>query len=149
MLVILGAVAVFAGVSYGINANRQTGLKAPDTITVDGKPYSLQQGHILIFFYDPECMHCDAAARRMAKLNWKDTEDCRHPYPRAAVRRRLPPRHRAEGRHFERSRTHAGNLQFVDPPYGVALDDGRQKVAIASWDDAEPAKTLREIGYIE
>ena len=39
LFVILGAVAVFAGVSYGVNANQLSGLKAPDSITVDGKPY--------------------------------------------------------------------------------------------------------------
>src|SRR5690242_15994424 len=56
--VILGAVAVFAGVSYGVTAARETGTKAPDTITVDGKPYSLQHGKILLFYFDPECIHC-------------------------------------------------------------------------------------------
>ena len=44
----------------------QTGTKAPDSITVDGKPYSLQHGKIFLFFYDPNCGHCDAAARTMS-----------------------------------------------------------------------------------
>jgi len=74
VLVVLGTVVVFAGVSYGVNATRLTGLKAPESITVDGQPFSLQHGDIFLFFYDPECLHCDAAARRMAKLNWKDTK---------------------------------------------------------------------------
>src|SRR5579864_8573602 len=34
-LVILGAIAVFAGVSLGVNATRESGLKAPASITVD------------------------------------------------------------------------------------------------------------------
>jgi hypothetical protein len=149
MLVILGAVAVFAGVSYGINANRQTGLKAPDSITVDGKPYSLQQGHIFVFFYDPECMHCDAAARRMAKLNWKDTKV-------VALPTRVP---QFADQFLHDTGLKAGTsldlklmrdtFKFVDPPYGVALDEGRQKAAIGSWDDSEPAKTLRQIGYVQ
>lgn len=149
MLVILGAVAVFAGVSYGINANRQTGLRAPDSITVDGKPYSLQQGHIFVFFYDPECMHCDAAAKRMSKLNWKDTKV-------VALPTRMP---QFAGQFLHDTGLKAGTsndlkqmrdiFNFVDPPYGVALEDGRQKAAIATWEDAEPAKTLRQIGYVE
>ena len=149
MLVILGAVAVFAGVSYGINANRQTGLKAPDSITVDGKPYSLQQGHIFVFFYDPECMHCDAAARRMAKLNWKDTKV-------VALPTRVP---QFADQFLHDTGLKAGTsldlklmretFKFVDPPYGVALDQGRQKLAISSWDESEPAKTLRPIGYVQ
>src|SRR5882757_4752330 len=43
-LVVLGAVLVFAGVAFGVNAARQSGLKAPATVTVDGKPFSLSEG---------------------------------------------------------------------------------------------------------
>ena len=148
-LVILGAVAVFAGVSYGVNSNRLTGLKAPDSITVDGQSYSLQQGHIFLFFYDPECMHCDAAARRMAKLNWKDTRV-------VAIPTRMP---QFAAEFLKETGLRAGTsndlkllretFKFVDPPYGVALGSGRQKAAVASFDDSEPAKTLKQIGYVE
>lgn len=148
-LVILGAVAVFAGVSYGFNATKLTGLKAPDSIAVDGQPYSLRSGHVFLFFYDPECMHCDAAARRMAKLNWKDTKVI-------AIPTRVPQ--------FAASFLHDTGLhaatstdtqalraifKFVDPPYGVALVNGRQKAVIANFEDDEPAKTLRPIGFVE
>lgn len=148
-LVILGAVAVFAGVSYGVNANASSGLKAPASITVDGKPYSLKEGNIFLFFYDPECMHCDAAARRMAKYNWKDTNVI-------AIPTRQPQ--------FAASFLHDTGLKagtsldaqllrqtfkFVDPPYGVALDRGRQKAVVANFEESEPAKTLRQIGYVE
>jgi uncharacterized membrane protein YphA (DoxX/SURF4 family) len=148
-LVVLGAVVVFAGVSLGVNFTRQSGLKAPATITVDGKPYSLQQGDIFLFFYDPECLHCDAAAKRMSKLNWKDTKV-------VAI-----PTHDPQ---FAAAFLHDTGLsavtsldidqlravfKFVDPPYGVALERGRQKAAIASWEDAEPAATLRRIGFVE
>ena len=146
---ILGAVVVFAGLSFGINATRASGLKAPDSITVDGKPYSLDRGHIFLYFYDPECMHCDAAARRMATLNWKDTKI-------VAIPTRVPQ--------FAASFLHDTGLQadtsndlqllrqtfkFVDPPYGVALVNGRQKVAVANFDESEPAKTLRPIGFVQ
>ena len=147
--VILGAVVVFAGLSFGINATRASGLKALDSITVDGKPYSLDRGHIFLYFYDPECMHCDAAARRMATLNWKDTKI-------VAIPTRVPQ--------FAASFLHDTGLQadtsndlqllrqtfkFVDPPYGVALVNGRQKVAVANFDESEPAKTLRPIGFVQ
>src|SRR6185436_18664195 len=39
---IFGAVVVFALVSYGVGAARQTGTRAPDTIQVNGQPYSLE-----------------------------------------------------------------------------------------------------------
>ena len=148
-LVVLGIVIVFAAAAFGVNAKGQTGLKAPASITVDGKPFSLQQGNIFLFFYDPECMHCDAAARRMSKLNWKDTKVI-------AI-----PTHDA---HFAASFLHDTGLQagtsldlqllrstfqFVDPPYGVALEHGRQKAVVAAFDDSEPAKTLQKIGFVQ
>jgi uncharacterized membrane protein YphA (DoxX/SURF4 family) len=148
-LVILGAVAVFAGASYGVNVSRQSGLKAPDTITVDGKPFSLQQGHIFLFFYDPECLHCDAAARRMAKLNWKDTQVI-------GIATRMP---QFAGDFLRDTGLHAKSssdvqllrsvFKFIDPPYGVALENGREKAAIISFDVSEPAKTLRQVGFVE
>ena len=55
--IILGAVSVFALASFGVTYARQTGTPAPNTITVDGKPYSLQHGKHFIYFFDPECSH--------------------------------------------------------------------------------------------
>lgn len=147
--VILGAVLVFAGVSYGINATRQSGLKAPDTITVDGKTYSLQSGDLFLFFYDPECMHCDAAARRMAKLDWK-----------AAKVIGIPTRQpQFAGSFLHDTGLQAGTsndleklrdvFKFVDAPYGVALVNGHQKAVVSSFDDSEPAKTLSAIGFVQ
>ena len=42
--VILGAVIVFAFVSYGVAAARHGATRAPVTITVDGRPYSIARG---------------------------------------------------------------------------------------------------------
>jgi uncharacterized membrane protein YphA (DoxX/SURF4 family) len=148
-LVILGAVAVFAGLSFGINATRASGLKAPDSVTVDGKPYSLDNGQIFLYFYDPECMHCDAAARRMAKLSWKDTKV-------VAIPTRVP---QFAASFLHDTGLHAGTsndllllrqtFKFVDPPYGVALVSGHQKAAVGNFDDSEPAQTLRKIGFVQ
>ncbi len=146
---ILAAVTVFAGVSYGVNASRQSGLKAPDSITVDGQPTSLQHGNIFLFFYDPECMHCDAAARRMSKLKWKDTKviaiDTRMPQFAADFLRDTGLRAGA---------SHDGKVlrevfKFIDPPYGVALQNGHQRAAIVNFEESEPAKTLRQTGFVE
>ncbi|HLK21237.1 MAG TPA: MauE/DoxX family redox-associated membrane protein [Bryobacteraceae bacterium] len=148
-LVVLGAVAVFAGVSFGANAVRQTGLKAPESITVDGQPFSLQQGEIFLFFYDPECMHCDAAARRMAKLNWKNTKVIAIPtHDNQFAAAFLHDTGLQAGTSFD-LKLLRGTFQFVDPPFGVALERGHQKAVVASFEDAEPAQTLRRIGFIE
>ena len=147
--VILGAVLVFAGVSFGVNATRQSGLKAPEAIGVDGKTVSLQQGEIFLFFYDPECMHCDAAARRMAKLDWKNTQVIAIPTRQ--------PQFAASFLHDTGLRAGTSNdlqklrdtFKFVDPPYGVALVYGRQKAVVSGFDDSEPAKTLSAIGFVQ
>jgi hypothetical protein len=148
-LVVLGAVAVFAGVSFGVNATRQSGLKAPESITVDGQPFSLQQGEIFLFFYDPECMHCDAAARRMGKLNWKNTKVIAiptHDFQFAGAF--LHDTGLIAGTSLDLKLLRS-TFQFVDPPFGVALHSGRQKAVVASFDDSEPAATLRRIGFVE
>jgi uncharacterized membrane protein YphA (DoxX/SURF4 family) len=150
-LVVLGAITVFAGVSFGINSVRETGIKAPASITVDGKPFSLDDGRIFLFFYNPECMHCDAAARRMAKLNWKTTKVVAIPIndPQFAA-----PFLRDTGLHAGTSLDLdllRKTFKFVDAPYGVVLERGHQKAAIAAtaFEDPEPAATLRKFGYVE
>jgi uncharacterized membrane protein YphA (DoxX/SURF4 family) len=147
--VILGAVAVFAAVSLGINTTRQSGLKAPDSITVDGKPFSLGEGNILLFFYDPECMHCDAAARRMSKLNWKDTKVIGIPTqdPQFAASFLKDTGLRAgTSNDLQLLRS---TFKFQDPPYGVALVRGHQKVAITAFEGDEPDAALRKIGFVQ
>ncbi len=147
-VVVLAVVTVFAGVSLGVNINENSGIHAPATITVDGKPFSLHEGHIFVFFYDPECMHCDAAARRMSKLNWKDTKV-------VGIPTRMP-QFAASFLHDTGLKAGTSNdlklmrdtFKFVDPPYGVALDKGKQIAVVANFEESEPAKTLREIGYI-
>lgn len=147
--VILGAVAVFAGVSYGVTAARQAVIHAPPAITVDGKPYSLEQGHIFLYFYDPECLHCDEAARRMAKYNWKDTQlvtiPTRMPQFAAGFLRDTGLR-AGTSNDIEKLRK---VFSFVDPPYGVALDSGRQKEAFPQFDENTPKAVLKKLGYIE
>jgi uncharacterized membrane protein YphA (DoxX/SURF4 family) len=148
-LIIFAAVCVFAGVSYGVNQARENAIPTPATVTVDGQPYSLRQGRIFLFFYNPSCLHCDAAARRMAKLTWNDTTVVGIP---------------TESPQWAASFLHDTGLKavttfdvkqlravftFVDPPYGVALDNGRPKAVVATFDDSEPARTLRGIGYVQ
>lgn len=150
-LVILGIIVVFAGVSFGVNSTRESGLKPPASITVDGKPFSLVEGHVFLFFYNPECMHCEAAARRMSKLNWKDTKVVSIPVqdPQFAASFLRDTGLRAgTSNDLELLR---GTFKFVDAPYGVALERGRQKAAIAAgaFEDPEPATTLRKLGFVE
>lgn len=151
-LVILGAVVVFAGVSFGVNSARESGLKAPAAITVDGKPLSLQQGNTFLFFYDPTCTHCEAAARKMAKLNWKDTNVVAVPID--------TPQFAASFLHdtgFKAGTSNdldllRGTFKFATAPYGVALVRGRQKAVIdvgVFETDGQPAATLKSLGFVQ
>ena len=147
-LLILGAVAVFAGVSYGVNSVRETGTKAPDTITVAGKPYSLQHGKIMLFFFDPECLHCLDAAKRMSHYNWGDTRVVAIPIQQPQF---------APG-FLEDTKLNAvvsNDLQqlksifpFVSAPAGVALENGREKAALTKFEGEEPGATLKQLGFV-
>ncbi len=147
--VVLGAVVVFMGVSFGVAATHQSGIKAPNQITVDGQPYSLEHGLIFLYFYDPQCSHCEAAAKTMSKFNWKDTV-------RIGIPTRMP--NFAESFLADTKFNAKTSLDFEvlkktfpfgDPPYGVVLQNGRSNGLISQFDADEPAATLRKLGAIE
>ena len=52
----------------GLAAQRQAGAEAPQWIQVDGKPFPLREGRVFLYFFDPECSHCDAAARKIIPI---------------------------------------------------------------------------------
>jgi uncharacterized membrane protein YphA (DoxX/SURF4 family) len=148
-LLVLMAVAVFAAVSFGVSARLQQAVKAPASITVDGKPAALGQGRFLIYFFDPECTHCNDAAREMAKLNWRgvqiigvateqpqfaqyfmDSTGLRAPVSidLALLKRAFP---------------------FTSAPYAVAIENGREKEALADFEPRRMAERLRKIGFVD
>ncbi|HUI82303.1 MAG TPA: MauE/DoxX family redox-associated membrane protein [Bryobacteraceae bacterium] len=148
-LMVLGAVAVFAGVSYGVEAARQTGTKAPDTVTVAGQPYSLQHGKIFLFFFDPECLHCLDAAKRMSHYDWSDTRVVAIPIQqpqfaagfledtklKAVVTNDLQPLKQL--------------FPYVSTPAGVALENGREVMPLTNFDGPEPGATLKQLGFVK
>lgn len=149
--VILGAIMVFSGVSFGVHAARQTGAKAPESIVVDGQPFSLQHGKVFLFFYDPQCSHCDQAARHMSKMNWGDTKIVAIPTaePRYAAAFLRDTGLKA-GTSLELTRLKEVFPFKTDPPYGVALVNGREKGAVSRYGTAnEPESTLRSLGMIQ
>jgi uncharacterized membrane protein YphA (DoxX/SURF4 family) len=147
--VCLGAVAVATGACYFAAESRLTGAKAPDTIVVAGQPYSLEHGRVFLFFYDPECMYCDAAARKMATMDWGAT--------RVVA---IPTRQQQ----FAEAFLHDTKLKavtsleldklkkyfpFKDTPYGIALDNGHQIGLVTRFDDPEPGATLKKLGMTQ
>jgi hypothetical protein len=150
-LIILGAVAVFAGVSYGVQAARQTGAKAPDSITVNGTPTSLQTGKALIYFFDPQCLHCFEAAKKMAGYKWTDVRLIA--VPTVAPMPQMPQAF-LNNTGFKAGLSNdlavlKKAFPFETAPYAVAVENGRQREATSNFEGDEPRTTLRNLGFVE
>ena len=145
---IAAAVTVFAGVSYGVGAARQTGTRAPESILVDGRPYSLKHGKVFLYYFDPACMHCFESAQRMSKMHWGDTRVVGVPISQGQFATQFIA---DTGFHMAIT-TDRDKLKEVFPyagvPAGVAIENGRQKAALVKFDGEEPAATLKQLGLI-
>jgi uncharacterized membrane protein YphA (DoxX/SURF4 family) len=149
--IILGAVAVFALVSYGVNLTRQTGTKAPESIRAeDGSAISLSQGKVFVYFFNPQCLHCLDAGRKLAALNWGDTRFVGVPTEnpqfggwfmgKAGLTGKGPV-----SRDIDALRK---LFPFDLPPAGVAIENGYSKGMLLQFEDKEPAATLKKLGFI-
>jgi uncharacterized membrane protein YphA (DoxX/SURF4 family) len=147
-VLVLGAVVVFALVSYGVAATRNSGAKAPDTVMVDGKAYSLQQGRILIYFFNPECMHCLDAAKKLAKLNWGDTRVIGVATEQPRFAQGFMDTTGLKGVISTDIELLRKTFPFVDPPAAVALENGRQKALLTHFEGEEPAASLKKLGFV-
>ena len=146
----VGVVALCVAASFGLASTRQSGTKAPETITVEGKPFSLQHGRVFLFFYDPQCGHCDAAARHMSKYNWKSDVTVIG----------IPTQQQQWAKAFLTDTGFKAKTSldldllkkafpFGDPPYGVMLENGRERAPVPHYDEPEPSDTLKKLGIIE
>lgn len=145
---ILGAVAVCAFVSYGLAAAQQTGAQAPESILVDGKPFSMRSGKVFVYFFDPECMHCIEAARKMGRMNWGGT--------RLVLVATVQPQFASQ---FVEMTNFRGGLSgdvetlrnafpFAATPAALAIENGRQKALLTQFEGDEPAATLKSLGFV-
>jgi len=145
---IAGAVTVFAGVAFGVGEVRQTGTKAPETILVEGQPYSLEHGKVFLFYFDPQCMHCFDSAKRMAQLHWGDTRLVGVPVSQAHYAAQFMG---DTGFHMAIT-SDLAKLKALFPyagvPAGVALENGREKAPLVKFEGDEPAATLKQLGLV-
>jgi uncharacterized membrane protein YphA (DoxX/SURF4 family) len=146
-LAILGATVVFAVVFLGLASSRRTGVAAPESITVDGKPYSIAAGKVFIYFYDPECMHCLDAGERMAKMDWGDTKFVGQPVVRPQFAPAFMERTGLKGVTASDLALLKKTFPYAGTPASVAIQDGREVKALTQFDDPEPAATIRKLGF--
>lgn len=147
--IVLGAITVFALASFGVAFTRQSGVKAPDTIAVGGQPYSLAHGKHFIYFFDPECSHCYQAAKTMATFNWGATKVIGV----ATAQPRFAPGFLQDTGLKADLSTDVDTLRkvfpFVNAPFGVAIENGRQKQSFLYFEGDEPRASLKKLGFIE
>jgi uncharacterized membrane protein YphA (DoxX/SURF4 family) len=146
---IAGAVTVFALVSWGADTVRHTGKRAPATVLVDGRPMALVEGKVLLFFFDPECMHCFDAAQKMSRLRWAAARVIGVP----VTHPEFAPQFTADtGLAMPLTSDHE-KLRRVFPytavPVAVALENGRERTALVRFEGGEPEAELRRLGFIE
>ena len=147
----LASLAVLAGVSFGVNAAERHGAQIPNPVVVDGKPENLTNGKVFVFFYDPSCSHCDAAAKFMSTLTWENTKVVSIPTvnPQWAGSF-LHDTHLRASTSLELDKLKKA-FPFVDPPFGVALVDGQVKETFgqAQFNKPLPAPDLKKLGFVE
>jgi uncharacterized membrane protein/thiol-disulfide isomerase/thioredoxin len=149
-IIALVAISVLAGAGLGYNTMHQSGIQVPETILVDGKPFNIRQGRILLFFYDPHCSHCEEAAQHMSTYGWKkDVTVIGLP----TVDPQLAASFLDYTKLVAKTSTDSALLRklfvFTSPPYGVVLDDGRVKSILTHFDAPEPQPSLQQAGFID
>ncbi|MBC8164959.1 MAG: DoxX family protein [Bryobacteraceae bacterium] len=150
--IVLAAICVFAMASFGITYARQSGASAPDTIVVDGSPYSLQFGKKLLYFFDPECTHCLDAAKKFSSYRWTtDTAFIGVP----TVNPRFAPTFIKDSGLAGKSKLSndldklKAAFPFTNGPFAVAIENGRQKQSFIQFEGSEPETSLRKLRFIE
>lgn len=145
------ALALLAGINFGVQTAKRADIQVPSPVIVDGKPADLTHGKVFLFFYDPQCMHCDAAAKFMSKLNWSDTQIVAIPtgQPQFAAAFLHDTGLKAETS-LELQKLRKA-FPFVDPPYGVALVDGESKKTFpqAQFNAPLPKPDLQQLGFVK
>jgi uncharacterized membrane protein YphA (DoxX/SURF4 family) len=124
-VMLLCGLLCMAGLSYGLSQLRRAGITSPALIQVDGKPFRLHGGRALLYFFEPDCSHCYEVAEAMARHNWGATRVIVLPTSQpefAGIF--LKDTGLQAGICYEAPRLR-DVYSFSDPPFAVALDEGR------------------------
>ena len=146
----LAAFALLAGGFYAHAVTSQQGLEAPAEILVEGKPVSLRHGRVLLYFFAPECSHCFQAATRLGKRQWQNVRLIAIPTVNPQWTRDFlnDAKFPADAAPTEAARLRE-TFKFTDPPYGAALEHGRQIAPLPFLDPAADEALLEKLGWIK
>lgn len=148
-ILVLAAVSVFALVSYGAAAVRHSEALAPASITVDGQAFPLRAGRVFLYFFNPECTHCLDAARRLASLNWGDTKVVGVATEQFRFARGFMQEAGLQGGLSADAAPLREVFPFTDPPFAVAIEDGRQRLSITGFTSEKPFQELKRLGFAQ
>lgn len=146
---VLAGVTVFALGSYWVNASVRSGIRAPDSIVVDGQQRSLGSGRYFLYFFDPECSHCLTVARELGRQQWRDAEIIAIPTVNPQFARAFLDDAGLKAGISPDAGLLRKTFTFTDSPYGVALSLGRQVGAYNSGElERAVVSSLRQLGFI-
>ena len=149
-IIALVAISVLAGAGLGYNTIHQSGIQVPETITVDGKPFNIRQGHIFLFFYDPHCSHCEEAANHLSTYRWKkDVTVIGLPTNDPLLAASFLDYTKLVAKTSTDSALLRKLFVFTSPPYAVVLESGRVKSILTHFDAPEPQPSLQQVGFID
>jgi uncharacterized membrane protein YphA (DoxX/SURF4 family) len=149
--VVFACVCAFAAISFAVSAHLEQGTAAPATISSEnGRPISLKSGRIFIFFFNPQCMHCLDAGKKLAALDWGSTGfigvPTENPQFGAWFMRKAGLQDRGPvSPDLDLLRK---TFPFGTPPAAVALQDGHEKAVLLQFEGSEPAQTLKRLGFV-
>ncbi len=147
-LFILVALTVLGASNYAYAVSRQTGAVAPESVVLtDGTTHALREGRQLIYFFDPQCMHCFHAAQAMSKLDFKGTEKIAVPTEVKQFAKQFLTDTKFEAKVTNDTDKLKKVFPFGDPPFLVLIENGRQKAAINKFDEPEFTQRLIDSGF--
>ena len=127
----------------------QPQLDVPATVTAGDEQLSLHEGKVFIFFFNPMCPHCVDAGINMSKYKWQATlvgvatedVDLEMGFIEDTSLRDVKLTHDVK--------TLREALPFENPPYAVAVEDGRVTERFLFFEEPDLGEKLRELGFIE
>ena len=149
-VVIAATVTVFALVSYGAEAVRQSGTRAPRSVAVNGAPYSIQHGKVFSVFLQSAVHALLRCRQRDVEISvGRNAKWCSVPVEQPQYADQFLQDTGLKALVTTDFATLAPTFGYSAYPFGVAIENGREKAPLTQFEQAEPAATLKKLGFIQ